>query len=155
MKNRHREHGFSYIEITIVLAISAIILAIGIPFFIKGRANARVRTSANEFKAGLELARSQAKTTGADVKAEFVGSPASASGYNIVEANGRVIKSELFSEAVFIDASALSGPSPLKFTANGTSTQEGNILVKSGNTDKYFTISIVKATGLIKIEETR
>ncbi|MCE1246292.1 MAG: GspH/FimT family protein [Firmicutes bacterium] len=153
MNRNTRTKGFSYIEVTIVIAIAAIMLAIGIPFFLKGRANAKVRTSANEFKAALDLARSEAKSTGADITVEFIGSLTSSTGYNLKEASGRVLKTDSFTGSEFIDASGLTGTSPLKFSSNGTTSQEGSILVKSGNTDKYFSITIVKTTGLVKIEE--
>lgn len=56
--------GFSIIEVLIVVAIAAILTAIGIPAFNVFIGNTRTSTIANEFVSALNLARSEAMKRG-------------------------------------------------------------------------------------------
>lgn len=62
---RHR--GMSFVELVVVLAILAVILAIALPSFTTLMANQRIRTSAESLRAGLQLARIEALKRGRGV----------------------------------------------------------------------------------------
>jgi type IV fimbrial biogenesis protein FimT len=55
-----RQRGFTLLELMIVLAVSAVILSIGIPNFREFRLNSRMTTIANDFLTTLVNARSEA-----------------------------------------------------------------------------------------------
>jgi len=57
---RSWEHGVTLIELMVVLAISAILLAVGVPMFSTFVDRNRVAAEVNELIAGLALARSEA-----------------------------------------------------------------------------------------------
>ncbi|MFY9328275.1 MAG: GspH/FimT family pseudopilin [Georgfuchsia sp.] len=65
-----RRGGFSLVEMMIVIAITAILLALGIPSFTAYLANLKVRTTAEGFLSGLQLARADAVRRNARV--EFI-----------------------------------------------------------------------------------
>lgn len=148
-----RRRGFSLLEIIITISILAILLAIGVPYFMKSKANTSLRTQAKELKTSLEYARSQAKSSGSNSEMQFNGPTNEISGYNVKDSTGRAVKSVVFNGGVYVNITGLSG-TPLEYSPNGSSTEDGNILVKSKNTNKYFTLTLVKTTGLVKIMET-
>ncbi|MCD4782697.1 MAG: prepilin-type N-terminal cleavage/methylation domain-containing protein [Candidatus Eremiobacteraeota bacterium] len=148
-----RRRGFSLLEIIITIAILAILLAIGVPYFAKSKANTSLRTQAKELKVSLSYARSQAKSTGSNTEWQFTGPTNEVSGYNLLDSTGRVVKSVVFNGGTYVDITGLSG-TPLEYSPNGSSTEDGIILVKGKDTNKYFTLTLVKTTGLVKITET-
>jgi prepilin-type N-terminal cleavage/methylation domain-containing protein len=58
MKNR--SHGFSLMELMVVLALVAAIMAIGVPSFREFTRNNRMVTMANDFLTGIQVARTEA-----------------------------------------------------------------------------------------------
>lgn len=60
VKPMARRDGFSLVELMIVIAIMAILLSLGIPVFATYFANLKVRTTAEGFLSGLQLARADA-----------------------------------------------------------------------------------------------
>jgi len=62
-----RARGFTLIEVLVVITISAILLAIGIPMFNSSIASMRASESANSLVASLELARTEAIRRGTTV----------------------------------------------------------------------------------------
>ena len=56
----HRQHGFTIMELMIVLTLAALILAIGSPNFREFRQNSRLTGAANDFLAAVQLARTEA-----------------------------------------------------------------------------------------------
>lgn len=59
--------GFGMIELLVTLSIAAVILGYGVPAFNSYIANSRVRTVAEDFVSGLNLARSEAVRLNSDV----------------------------------------------------------------------------------------
>lgn len=62
-----RVPGFTLIEVLVVMAISAILLAVGVPMFTGAIASMRASDSANSLVASLELARTEAIRRGTTV----------------------------------------------------------------------------------------
>jgi len=145
--------GFSLIEIIIVISILAVILAIGMPYFFKSKANTQLRNTARELKITLEMTRSEAKADGANVGIEFVGTDNQISGHKVKDETGRVIKSVTFPDGVTGDITGLTS-TPLEFKSNGSITTDGTIVIRSSKSNKYFTLTLVKTTGLVTIDET-
>jgi prepilin-type N-terminal cleavage/methylation domain-containing protein len=58
MKNR--SHGFTLMELMVVLALVAAIMAIGVPSFREFTRNNRMVTMANDFLTGIQVARTEA-----------------------------------------------------------------------------------------------
>ncbi len=56
----HTRRGFTLMELMIVLALAAVVLAIGAPNFREFRQNNRLTATANDFLASLQLARTEA-----------------------------------------------------------------------------------------------
>ncbi len=62
--NSKQQHGFTLVEMLVVLAVSAIILSIAAPSFMNIIANNRVASAANEMVVFLNLAKSEAVKSG-------------------------------------------------------------------------------------------
>jgi len=60
-------HGFSLIELLVVMAIAAVLLGIGVPNMQQYVVSSRLSTAANDFFTALNLARSEAVRRGAQV----------------------------------------------------------------------------------------
>src|SRR5262245_19540720 len=57
---KHRSRGFTLLELMVVLALAAVILALGAPAFNDFRANNRLTGVANDFLGALQVARTEA-----------------------------------------------------------------------------------------------
>lgn len=68
--------GFTLVEVLVVLTISAILLAVGVPMFNGTIARARASDAANTFLSAVELARSEAARQGVNASACRVLDPA-------------------------------------------------------------------------------
>lgn len=65
--NEKRDHGFSLVELMVVLSIVAILLAAGAPSFRSLIQNQKMSTTVNDFFAAINLARSEAIQRGTRV----------------------------------------------------------------------------------------
>jgi type IV fimbrial biogenesis protein FimT len=57
---KHRSHGFTLMELMVVLALAAVIITIGAPAFNDFRANNRLTGVANDFIGAIQVARTEA-----------------------------------------------------------------------------------------------
>jgi prepilin-type N-terminal cleavage/methylation domain-containing protein len=148
-----KKSGFSLIEIIVVIALLAILLAIGMPQMMQGKITAAVRADANELKADLELMKSYAKAGSGPARLEWIAPQNHSPGYSIKDPAGNVRKTKTFDGKVYGDFSGWSG-SYLEVRSNGSFANNADLQVKpTGGASKYFTISIVGLTGMIKQEE--
>ena len=150
--------GFSLLEIIVAISIMAILLGIGIPFFLRGKARQQLKVSARELKSNLDLARAMAKSigrestdSGTDVEVSFLGSGSDKTGYEIKDNNGRVRTAVTFTNGVKADISGIT--TPLQYKGNGSITTSGNIVVSSSNVKDSWTITLVSTTGLSKLKK--
>lgn len=60
LKPLHREHGVSLIELIIALTILSILMLEGLPSFAAWMQNSQIRTAAESFQNGLQMARTEA-----------------------------------------------------------------------------------------------
>lgn len=73
MNTRRDLAGFSLVELMVVVAVLAVVMALGIPSFAEWIANSRIRTAASSILNGLQLARSEAIRTNARVQFQLTG----------------------------------------------------------------------------------
>lgn len=64
-----RASGFTLVEVLVVLTISAILLAVGVPMYNSSMASARASDAANTFLSAVELARSESIRRGLNASA--------------------------------------------------------------------------------------
>lgn len=150
--------GFSLLEIMVVIGILAIILGIGIPYFLRGKARQQLKIAANSFKGDLDFARSLGKSSGwqtgdpgSDVEVVFMGSGSDKTGYEVRNTSGRAERAVTFDNGITVNIQNIT--TPLQFKGNGSISTSGNIIMKSGNVKDTWTITLVNTTGLIKISK--
>jgi type II secretion system protein H len=114
---RHRQQGFSLIELCVVIAIAAIIAAIGIPNFFSMRDRYRLRASATDVLATFKQAQSAAVKRNASVAVTI----------------GATTCTVFVDDGGGVPANAKNGiqDSPAELTLFTTTTQTGNSLVHS------------------------
>lgn len=84
-----RSRGFTLIELLVVVAIAGILLGIGVPNLRSFIVSNRLTTTANDFQAALNFARSEALRRGANVTVRTLGVPGSgdfSAGWQIITA---------------------------------------------------------------------
>ena len=150
--------GFSLLEIMVVIGILAIILGIGIPYFLRGKARQQLKITANKFKGDLDFARSLGKSSGwqsgdpgSDVEVVFIGSGSDKTGYEVRNTSGRAERSTTFDNGITVNIQNIT--TPLQFKGNGSISTSGSIIMKSSNVSDTWTITLVNSTGLVKVEK--
>lgn len=147
-----KSSGFSYLEVIIVVGLLTIVLAIGVPFFLRGSAQRKLSTVSKQLQTDLEYAKSHARTGGEEVTFAFTGSIQGPTGYNILDIGGRTLRSFAFEESLNVDISGIN-PLPIVFKSTGSCASAGSIVLRSPRTKKYYTINITSASGLIRLNE--
>lgn len=66
-----RQRGFSLIELMVVIVITGILFAVGLPSYRVWTQNTKIRTTAESIRNGLQLARSEAVRRNAPVQFQF------------------------------------------------------------------------------------
>lgn len=157
MSLRKRKSGFTVIEFLIVIAIMAILVAVGVPYFSKSKANQQVSFAAKELKHNLEYLRSVAVKQGtvesgeSKPRLDFDSPNTASTGYVLKDKNGNQIKKVAFEGGVYADYSNVTGT--VSFSPRGACDASGYVLIKNDKAAKYFKIEIVSSTGLVKFEE--
>ena len=79
--------GFSLIELIVVLAVLAILLAAGASNFSVWMTNSRIRTTAESIQNGLQMARAEAVRRNTPIRFQFVDYLTSACGLSVTKSN--------------------------------------------------------------------
>ncbi len=150
--------GFSLLEIMVVIGILAIILGIGIPYFLRGKARQQLKVAAANFKGDLDFARSLAKSSGRqdgdsgnDVEVYFIGSGSDKTGYEVRNTEGRAERAATFENGITANIQNIT--TPLQFKGNGSISTSGTIVIKSSNVGDTWTVTLVSSTGLVKLDK--
>jgi type II secretion system protein H len=146
-----REKGFTLVEIIIVIAIMAIMMAISIPSFVDWRKNQNFRTTAIGITSFMREARSMAITKG--LQHQVVFNPTSKS-YQLQVYNITTTSFDAASQALFVpkdvtirsdSAGASTVVMTVIFNTNGTADitgpdapLSGNVSVNDNATQKYL-----------------
>jgi type IV fimbrial biogenesis protein FimT len=130
----NRERGFSLVELVVVIAIAAILMAVSLPSYFEWRRNATFRKTANEITQFMRHARSEAIAKGQQQTVAF--KPSSDS-FPVTVPTGVTIRSSA--------AGTSTDDLTVKFNTNGTATiigpdgiLSGNVSVNDGTTQKYL-----------------
>jgi type IV fimbrial biogenesis protein FimT len=65
---RNAQRGMSVIEVMIAVTLAALLLAMGVPAFIKGAQSRQIRTAADGIQSGLQVAKTEALRRNRNVK---------------------------------------------------------------------------------------
>ena len=130
----HRERGYSLVELVVVIAIAAILMAVSLPSYFEWRKNATFRKTANEITQFMRHARSEAIAKGQQQTVVF--KPSSKT-YPMTVPKEVTIRSSAGGTSTY-DLTVV-------FNTNGTATIThpdgniiGNISVNEGATQKYL-----------------
>jgi type II secretion system protein H len=159
-----REKGFTMVELVIVIAIVAIMMAISVPSFVDWRRNANYRKTSNEITSLLREARSAAVSKGLQQMVVF--KPNSSSyqlqDFNIAASSFNAPSQKLFAPRDVTIRSSLDGTSTANmsviFNNNGTAnitgpdgSMSGNVSVNDSGTQKYL-VSVMQ-TGKVSSQK--
>jgi type II secretion system protein H len=147
-----REKGFTMVEIIVVIAIMAIMMAISVPSFVDWRKNANYRKTANEITSIMREARSLAVSKG--LQHQVVFNPTSKcyqlQSYNIATNSFNTASQTSCAPPDVTLRDSLDGTSTavmtVIFKTNGTATisggpeapTSGNVSVNDSGTQKYL-----------------
>lgn len=150
-----RRAGFTLIEMMIAIAVTAVLVAIGIPRFQTVIQNNRITTVNNELVSALSLARSEAIKRGAPVRVSPLGGGWSA-GWRVwvdVDDDGAFTgtDTELRQHAELpLDVRLSVSVADFVFLANGRVTQGGDAQICDGRAGNFGRAVDVGATGRVR-----
>lgn len=154
--------GFTLIELLTVMAIIAIIMAIGVMAFVDIGRNAGMRSSVSKFQSGLALARQWAITHRTRTQVEYNNSPTENRGYYLISAKGSaglIGTTNFLSEGI---AFQLVAPEKVEFKLDGTcnggvgtwSAMQRDIVIKEIDRDVASslcaTVTVFQLTGRLR-----
>jgi prepilin-type N-terminal cleavage/methylation domain-containing protein len=144
--------GFTLIEVIVVMAIMAALMAISIPSFMGWRQNLKYRETAREVASILREAKSRAITNNREQQVQFdainqkyglrPGDRAYSTNWSDVPdvSNWAILDSQV----------KISGDTSLQFTPNGAASASGTIKIKDQDLATKFCVSVIP-TGRISV----
>ena len=156
---RGKDHGFTIVELLIVVVILSIVALTAIPMM-SSAASIQIRSAANIIAADIEYARSMAISRGQNYKVEF---NKDADSYKIVDQGGTVIqhpvkkgftyevnfRNESRLSRVDITNAAFSGDQIVVFDCLGSPDSGGTVNLQAGAIST--TITVEPVTGFVSI----
>lgn len=141
-------HGFSLIELVIVLVIVSVVGAIAGPRFATAAAQNRARAAADRVAADLELAQARARASSADVSVSF---NVATESYKIgTGSEATTVDLSRPPYSTQIDQAIFTGGSAVRFNAFGVPDSSGSILISGGGLS--FDISVAAETGEVTVQ---
>ena len=138
-------HGFTLIELMIVVAVVAMLLVFGIPSMTAYAANAKVRHAAETFYSAVQLARAEAIRTNHTAVLALSGSTWS------VTVNGVQVDSRPGSEAGSGSSVNVTGPATIEFNGLGNTNLSGKANVTFRHATFNPTCSLDEAVRCINV----
>ncbi len=115
------QQGLTLLELMVVVAIMAILMALAAPSFRKSIDNNRMLTAVNSLATGISLTRAEAIRRGAQVTMSSIGSNW-ASGWDIKDAGGTLIKTSGATPGLTVVEKSTLALSSLSFSARSQLT---------------------------------
>jgi len=151
-KRTKSPHGFTTMEIIIVLAIIAAILGLTTVYLFNFKSASGLKLAADEIAGVLNQARSLAITSQGKHKVVF---DEGGNSYTLTDASGNTISSHnLKNGIIFYHPSKPNGPVTFNadtavFNSSGGAIA-GSVYLRSSQ-GKYYTVTVVSATGRVRI----
>ena len=156
-------NGFSLTEILIVLVLLVTVAGLGISNIRRGLLGSSLRTAARELVADMDYARSIARAKcvplssgdSQQVRVRVIGGSSSATGYEVIDTTGRVVKKREFKSGITANFSNLTSANTIVYLAPGNikGNPTGRIVVSVGGVSRDYVLEVNGATGLIRIKE--
>ncbi|WP_176371602.1 GspH/FimT family pseudopilin [Desulfosediminicola flagellatus] len=162
----HNQHGFTFIEIVVVIVIIGVLSVIAIPSFLNWMPNIRLKSNARDLYSDIQNAKLEAAKRSSCIGVRFttVAFPATGGGYTVFLDNGNgtgtacngvqdgtetTLRSKtVATRASLVSASNMGGPSTVCFapTTVVCGSQSGNIQLRN-NTSRWYRVVISAAGG--------
>lgn len=142
--NSPKEAGHTLVEIAIVVAIVAVMSAVGVPEYLRWQAQSQLRQATSEIATQLTLARMAGmnRNRAVDVTVQNSGGQIHISA---VSSSGQVIGDRAFTSGVM---SVLGSPVTVSFSSLGIRTNGGTGLQTIGVCDRYqrqYSVTIIQS----------
>jgi len=154
--NSEKIHGFTLIEIIVVLAILSTVIALTLFSFQKSRINSTIRLASRQLLSDMEYAKSIAEKNAQSSSIVFYTSPNS---YAIMDESSNILKKVNIDSAITWSAysytvSAYEACSTVTFYSNSTASSNYTVSLSNDRCPRNFTLSIRKATGSSRLSES-
>jgi len=163
-----RKTGFSLVELIVVMAIIALMMAVAVPMFSRFGGTTNLRTSAREISAALNAARGYALTKRRSHSIEFsnINSTSANTELRIMDGLTQIDKKISLQPTIIIDQIMIGGspniPSTVDivFKSTGSADASYNIYLRKRSLSDpdpsdYFTVNVEAITGRVSITESK
>lgn len=140
---RGRLRGYSLVEIVVVMAILAIVLAIGTVLMQRARANRELDASAQELLNAIKYARQMA------ISQEGTRLAFDATSYRVTSAAGQTLRTAALPRGVVLNVPAALNPTT--FQPSGAASAGGTIAMTSATTGRNAAITLSASTGAVSM----